>query len=1096
MTIAWDKAKDEVLRENTAQAIQEQLEHLNNQAEKYQRRWIWELFQNALDAAPARQGIALRLRLDGNFEFSHNGVPFATKEILHLIFHGSTKREKEESIGRYGTGFLTTHLISRKVRVRGSLETDQAFDFVLDRSGATPNDLAAAMELSERRLRESVAQNLKPDGRWTTFEYDLSVGSQSVVQNTLRDIRNIASMVLVFNPRIENLQIEDGVQCSFSVRRESVTAEISLVTVDITEREKCSRRFAVTETEDVTVMVPLQDDPNGLAIGEVNGLPRLFVAFPLVGTETLPLPFVVNCPNAKPTEERNGLYLNTEDTADNLRNKALLEKAWDVYARVADWAAHSGLQKLQRLAKIRPAPNFDWLDKTWFDEMAATWLQKSIVDFPLVLVSTNDHLPPTKVIFPQADSADIRSSFRGLAEAFHGPVVPDAQAGEEWESIVSDWSLLSNLDNIGIQIETLASLSSRVSTCETVPNLVSALASRGTKISQGVFLNRLYDLLLRSGESRILEKIPLLPNQLGTFKRRNSLKRDDNLDDELKDSADSLGQQVRAELLDRGVEEQVQELLNPYGQENLIATLLKLSIAHAATQLGNANYRYANAKLFGWLARNRRAGEIKAFPIISARLDSSNTPQLADQRDQLLPPVGLWSSDLRAFADLFPDRNIFSDEYVSVLGAAESGWLEQNGFLIQEPLTKETKDLNSSDLENLLEKPFSTDEEEKEHLAKNIEVADLSFLTLKDRGILDVVRGSRSKGAKFLAFIFDYLLPRSAGAMEFIPVSCTCAKVHSIHRALWLPPIKERQWVNERRSHYGPPTAQNLARLWNEDPSLRRKLEDDSVLMFLSRIGVSASEILMNLAGGDDREMQRAFVSLLNAADNKPEQLLKLAEVLSSDPELIEEFEKRKQRRERTRLNQQLGAFVETIFKALFQRSEVKALGLRVERTGRGSDFAIEYDLVDDDREWLLSVESNKAKFLVELKATYEASVGMTHVQAQEAVAQQDWFALCVVQLPFGQPAEEALVRSVARFVPGIGERLTEQVDMVEDIQSRTLQTVSHAGEIEVVMQEGVVRYRVREQVWLEGMDFEGFVAHLVEKLGERRPNQAIFPPS
>ncbi len=32
MTIAWDKAKDEVLRENTAQAIHEQLERLNNQA--------------------------------------------------------------------------------------------------------------------------------------------------------------------------------------------------------------------------------------------------------------------------------------------------------------------------------------------------------------------------------------------------------------------------------------------------------------------------------------------------------------------------------------------------------------------------------------------------------------------------------------------------------------------------------------------------------------------------------------------------------------------------------------------------------------------------------------------------------------------------------------------------------------------------------------------------------------------------------------------------------------------------------------------------------------------------------------------------------
>src|SRR5579864_2478325 len=254
MNIAWDKAKDEVLRENTAQAIQEQLERLNNQSEKYQRRWIWELFQNALDAAPSGGGIDIRLRLEGNFVFSHNGVPFSTKEILHLIFHGSTKREKEESIGRYGTGFLTTHVISRKVRVSGALETEQAFNFVLDRSGAAPSDLASAMESSEQRLRESVAENLRPGVSWTSFEYELSAASQSIVQNTLRDIRNIAPMVLVFNPRIEKLQIEEGeVNCVFSVRRESLTEEISLVTVEITGGEKHAHRFAVAEKEDITV---------------------------------------------------------------------------------------------------------------------------------------------------------------------------------------------------------------------------------------------------------------------------------------------------------------------------------------------------------------------------------------------------------------------------------------------------------------------------------------------------------------------------------------------------------------------------------------------------------------------------------------------------------------------------------------------------------------------------------------------------------------------------------------------------------------------------------------------------------------------------
>jgi hypothetical protein len=113
----------------------------------------------------------------------------------------------------------------------------------------------------------------------------------------------------------------------------------------------------------------------------------------------------------------------------------------------------------------------------------------------------------------------------------------------------------------------------------------------------------------------------------------------------------------------------------------------------------------------------------------------------------------------------------------------------------------------------------------------------------------------------------------------------------------------------------------------------------------------------------------------------------------------------------------------------------------------------------------------------------------MTHVQAQEAVAQGTSFALCVVPLPQGQPIDEELVKNRARFVPNIGDRLKEQVGMVQDIQNRTLQTVSLPGEIEVVVQEGAVRYRVKEQVWDDAAGFADFLVFLVGKLSEGRSN-------
>ena len=45
----WDADEKEILRENTAQAIHERLETQDNLRSRYERRWIWELFQNALD---------------------------------------------------------------------------------------------------------------------------------------------------------------------------------------------------------------------------------------------------------------------------------------------------------------------------------------------------------------------------------------------------------------------------------------------------------------------------------------------------------------------------------------------------------------------------------------------------------------------------------------------------------------------------------------------------------------------------------------------------------------------------------------------------------------------------------------------------------------------------------------------------------------------------------------------------------------------------------------------------------------------------------------------------------------------------------------
>ena len=128
-----DKIKDRVLTDNTAQGILNHLKELASNRARMQRRWVWELLQNARDAsADDDTHLSASIELDdGELVFQHNGRGFTEEEVAHLIYHGSTKVEDKKTIGQYGSGFLTTHLLSPEVDVSGQLSDGRSFNFRL-----------------------------------------------------------------------------------------------------------------------------------------------------------------------------------------------------------------------------------------------------------------------------------------------------------------------------------------------------------------------------------------------------------------------------------------------------------------------------------------------------------------------------------------------------------------------------------------------------------------------------------------------------------------------------------------------------------------------------------------------------------------------------------------------------------------------------------------------------------------------------------------------------------------------------------------------------------------------------------------------------
>lgn len=68
-----DLLKDITLVENNAKTIRDHLKELDNNPKNHQRRWFWELLQNAKDSALENQSIKIKLELNGNIlKFSHD----------------------------------------------------------------------------------------------------------------------------------------------------------------------------------------------------------------------------------------------------------------------------------------------------------------------------------------------------------------------------------------------------------------------------------------------------------------------------------------------------------------------------------------------------------------------------------------------------------------------------------------------------------------------------------------------------------------------------------------------------------------------------------------------------------------------------------------------------------------------------------------------------------------------------------------------------------------------------------------------------------------------------------------------------------------
>ena len=256
--------------------------------------------------------------------------------------------------------------------------------------------------------------------------------------------------------------------------------------------------------------------------------------------------------------------------------------------------------------------------------------------------------------------------------------------------------------------------------------------------------------------------------------------------------------------------------------------------------------------------------------------------------------------------------------------------------------------------------------------------------------------------------------------------------------------------------------------------------ENPAAINLLEVIGVTQLDVMRELLTENDKERNEQdsiLAGILVATDGDLSLIHELVQDMKDDPKLPDYLEERRKRIRMVHENQHLGKMVEELVK-----ESLEGVGFAVKRKPIGSDFEIEHDLVEDDKEMGIELSREDQSWLVEVKATQGKEVRMTSIQARNAVKHGGGFLLCVVPMESGNTDPELdEVKKKMRFIKNIGPciaPLCDDLDGFEDLRENITSTESSGVQLEVV--SGTARIRVDSSVWENnGFPLENLADHL-----------------
>ncbi len=522
---------EKLLRKMYISNVAKRLRQLNQPSDVDCKRWVWELIQNAKDTIasdPTRNQINVRIEIEGDIvRFRHDGNPFTSDARFGLLYKYSEDKENSESIGRFGTGFLTTHCLSKVVTIESNMYSNDektelcGFSVTMYRDGQIEKELLEGLD----KMEES--QKYYGDlFEWTTFTYHVSTDSgRRAIQLGIENFYKHITQTMLFCKELASIELNDNGKITNIIRRpiEEVAPNVMSAIFEIHGETTSIRRFLYSSyheynkelsdkyraDREIRIDAAIEVDEDNCIVSHAGNTSH-FCVFPLVGIETqLEEPIILNSPDFEPDEERQSLLLsgqNWDEEHNNISevgiNQIIYSKVYSLFDKLVSYLSSNGYGKLYLLANgLKKAKEHDKLDEKWYSENVIKNYRDVLLKYPVVEPYANKELKKIADCIFVKESKNENEVFSLLTSLYPDKLIKD---NLEWSKFV--WKE-------GLDIWSTEDLCKNIEEKNNWNNIT---------LAEGVAVTDWYNKFLthvQTYDERYLKKYALLPNMNGELKK-------------------------------------------------------------------------------------------------------------------------------------------------------------------------------------------------------------------------------------------------------------------------------------------------------------------------------------------------------------------------------------------------------------------------------------------------------------------------------------------------------------------------------------------------------------------------------------------------